>query len=172
MRGDARPRHPPPRGAPPCAVPGGRRGAPLEGASSAGTLRGGVRGSGVYGVAQGKGGARRWGGGTQPGRGMRSISRPGLMDALRSKGLRDAPGGGMCQQGVRGVRVRWRVRPQEHRERDPSFCLAGGGWGSSAGVGTPGGRGRHHTVDLRAQRLLFPAAHHVGTPEIALIRGR
>lgn len=62
MRGDARPRHPPPRGAPPCAVPGGRRGAPPEGASSAGTLRGGVRGSGVYGVAQGKGGARRWGG--------------------------------------------------------------------------------------------------------------
>lgn len=126
MRGDARPRHPPPRGAPPCAVPGGRRGAPPEGASSAGTLRGGVRGSGVYGVEQGKGGARRWGG-TQPGRGMRSISRPGLMDALRSKGLRDAPGGGMCQQGVRGVGVRWRVRPQEHRERDPSFCLAGGG---------------------------------------------
>ena len=126
MRGDARPRHPPPRGAPPCAVPGGRRGAPPEGASSAGTLRGGVRGSGVYGVEQGKGGARRWGG-TQPGLGMRSISRPGLMDALRSKGLRDAPGGGMCQQGVRGVGVRWRVRPQEHRERDPSFCLAGGG---------------------------------------------
>lgn len=67
MRGDARPRHPPPRGAPPCAVPGGRRGAPPEGASSAGTLRGGVRGSGVYGVEQGKGGARRWGGGNAAG---------------------------------------------------------------------------------------------------------
>lgn len=78
------------------------------------------------------------GGGTQPGRGMRSISRPGLMDALRSKGLRDAPGGGMCQQGVRGVRVRWRVRPQEHRERDPSFCLAGGGLGQLCRCRDPG----------------------------------
>lgn len=132
---------------------------------------GGAGLGGLWGCT-GKGRCTKMGGGTQPGRGMRSISRPGLMDALRSKGLRDAPGGGMYQQGVRGVRVRWRVRLQEHRERDPSFCLAGGGWGSSAGVGTPGGRGRHHTVDLRAQRLLFPAAHHVGTPEIALIRGR
>lgn len=122
MRGDARPRHPPTRGAPPCAVPGGRRGASPEGASSAGTLRGGVRGSGVYGVAQGKGGARSGGGTRRPDR-MRSVSRPRLMDEME----RGCAEGGSALEG-----------PPAAARSAGSFLLLGCGvWGGSAGVGTP-----------------------------------
>lgn len=119
------------------------------------------RGAGVYGVARGKGGARREVGNTD--RSWDVFSFTARADGCAERERFTGCSG--CQQGM---------------------CR---GWGCAGGSATPTGcgilssawlwglrqlcrcrdaRGGHSVAAI----LLFSAAHHMPTPEIALIRGR